>query len=118
MCLLVGVAEAGKTHVKHLLFRWALPESRNSTPLAARPIQAIRVNTQGGQLQEVDPDRLGKILANTVATGVHLKKRSFFQNLCCIMKTEKINSKAQELVHLKMESQLVSSEALEHFSLL
>ena len=45
VCLLIGVAGAGKTHTKHLLFRWAPPESRNSTPLAARPVQAIRVGT-------------------------------------------------------------------------
>ena len=43
VCLLVGVAGVGKTHVKHLLFRWAPPELRDSTPLAARPVQAIRV---------------------------------------------------------------------------
>ena len=90
MCLLVGVAGAGKTHTKHLLFGWAPPESRNSTPLAARPIQAIRVraSTQGGQLQEIDPDQLDKILAATVAKGgVSLEKRKFIQQLrqlfCC-----------------------------------
>ena len=88
MCLLVGVAGAGKTHTKHLLFRWAPPESRNSTPLATRPVQAIRVraSTQGGQLQEVDPKQLDKILAATVAAGVPLERR-FIQRLqqlfCC-----------------------------------
>ena len=46
--LLVGVAGAGKTHTKHLLFRWAPPEFRNSTPLAARPVQAIRVRARTG----------------------------------------------------------------------
>ena len=90
MCLLVGVAGAGKTHTKHLLFRWAPPETRNSTPLATRPIQAIRVraSTQGGQLQEIDPDQLDKILADTVAKGgVPLEKKKFIQQLqkrfCC-----------------------------------
>ena len=94
MCLLVGVAGTGKTHTKHLLFGWAPPESRNSTPLAARPLKAIRVraNAQGGQLQEVDPDQLDKILADTVAKGgVHLEKR-FIQQLqqlfCCKWNTE------------------------------
>ena len=88
VCLLVGVAGAGKTHTKHLLFRWAPPESRNSTPLAARPLQAIRVrtSTQGGQLQEVDPDQLDKILACTVADGgVPLENTNF---LCCTGRTE------------------------------
>ena len=94
MCLLVGVAEAGKTHTKHLLFRWAPPESRNSIPLAARPLQAIRVrmNAQGGQLQKVDPDQLDKILADTVAKrGVCLEKRfiqQLQQRICCKWNTE------------------------------
>ena len=86
VCLLVGVAGAGKTHTKHLLFRWAPPESRNSTPLAARPIQAIRVSTQDGQLQEVDPDQLDEILACTVAEGgVPLEDTNL---LCCTGRTE------------------------------
>ena len=94
VCLLVGVAGAGKTHTKHLLFRWAPPESRNSTPLAARPLQAIRVrtNAQGGQLQKVDPDQLDKILADTVAKGgVRLEKRfiqQLQQSICCKWNTE------------------------------
>ena len=80
VCLLFGVPGAGKTHTKHLLFRWAPPESRNSTSLAARPVQAIRVraSTQGGQLHEVDPDQLDQILADTVAKGgIPLQKKSF-----------------------------------------
>ena len=88
VCLLVGVAGAGKTHTKHLLFRWAPPESRSSTPLAARPVQAIRVraSTQGGQLQEVKPDQLDQILACTVAKGgVPLEDPIF---LCCTGRTE------------------------------
>ena len=93
VCLLVGVAGAGKTHTKHLLFRWAPPESRNSTPLAVRPVQAIRVqvSTQSGQLQEVDPDQLDEILASTVAKGgVPLENASFIQKLCCSRQTESI----------------------------
>ena len=86
VCLLVGVAGAGKTHTKHLLFGWAPPELRNSTSLAARPIQAIRVRatTQGGQLQEVKPDELDQMLAGTVAKGgVPLERTSFFRSLFC-----------------------------------
>ena len=86
VCLLVGVAGAGKTHTKHLLFKWAPPETRNSTPLAVRPVQAIRVraSSQSGQLQEVDPDELDKILASTVASGVSMDRKNSLQNLCCI----------------------------------
>ena len=84
VCLLVGVAGAGKTHTKHLLFRWAPPLSRNSTPLATRPVQAVRVRKQGGQLQEVKPDQLDQILACTVAKGgVPLERKSLFQSLIC-----------------------------------
>ena len=51
------MAGAVKIHTKHLLFRWAPSEFRKSTP---RPLQAICVqaSTQGGQLQEVDPEQL------------------------------------------------------------
>ena len=85
VCLLVGVAGAGKTHTKHLLFGWAPPDTRNSTPLAVRPVQAIRVQVtpQSGQLQEVDPDELDKVLASTVANGVFLEKMTAICNLCC-----------------------------------
>ena len=86
VCLLVGVAGAGKTHTKHLLFRWAPPEFRNSTPLGVRPVQAIRVraSSQSGRLQEVDPEKLDKILASTVASGVPIDRKNSLQNLCCI----------------------------------
>ena len=53
VCLLVGVAGAGKTHTKHLLFRWTPPESRNSTPIAERPVRAVRVSANCEHLQEV-----------------------------------------------------------------
>ena len=86
VCLLVGVAGAGKTHTKHLLFRWAPPESRNSTTIATSPVQAVRVQTStlGGQMQEIGPDQLDKVLAGTVAKGgVPLGRTSFFQSLFC-----------------------------------
>ena len=90
VCLLVGVAGAGKTHTKHLLFRWAPPESRNSTPLAIRPVQAIRirVSTQNEQLQEVDPDQLDEIIASTVAKGGVPLNATFIQKLCCNRQTK------------------------------
>ena len=88
VCLLIGVAGAGKTHTKHLLFRWAPPPFRESTSLATKPVQAIRISTLDGQLQEVDPDQLDQIIADTVAKGgVLLEKRRFIQTLrrlfCC-----------------------------------
>ena len=96
MCLLVGVAGAGKTHTKHLLLGWAPPESRNSTPLAARPLQAIRVqvSSQGGQLQEVDPDQLDQILADAVAAGVPLERKCIqrLQQLFCCKHNNQTNS--------------------------
>ena len=79
MCLLVGVAGAGKTHTQHLLLRKKPPESRNSTPMAVKPIRAVLARSNSGQLQEVSIDHLDKILAATVATGVPLKNKT----LCC-----------------------------------
>ena len=95
VCLLVGVAGAGKTHTKHLLFGWAPPDTRNSTPLAVRPVQAIRVQvtTQSGKLQEVDPDQLDKVLASTVANGVFLEKMTAIRNLCCNWMKKQTKSK-------------------------
>ena len=108
VCLLVGVAGAGKTHTKHLLFGWDPPEFRNSTSLAARPVQAIRVRKEGAarpvqairvrkegeQLQEVKLDQLDQMVAATVAQGgVSLERKSFFQSLavckcrCCCDQT-------------------------------
>ena len=79
VCLLVGVAGAGKTHTQHLLLRKEPPESRNSTPMAVKPIRAVLVSANSGQLQEVTIDHLDEILAATVATGVSLQNR----NLSC-----------------------------------
>ena len=89
VCLLVGVAGAGKTHTKHLLFRWDPPVVRGSTPLAVRPVQAIRVRREGEQLQEVKPDQLDQMVVGTVAQGgVPLERNSFFQRLVvCFYKT-------------------------------
>ena len=116
VCLLVGVAGAGKTHTKHLLFGWAPPEFRNSTPLAARPVQAIRVraNTQGGQLQEVDPEQLDQILAGTVAKGgVPLEKR-FIQQLqqlfCCKCNNQTTSTGLSSLPSENLKNQTTSVE--------
>ena len=89
VCLLVGVAGAGKTHTKHLLFRKPPPEVRGSTPLAVRPVQAIRVRREGDQLEEVKHDQLDQMVAGTVAQGgVPLERNSFFQWLvACFYKT-------------------------------
>ena len=85
VCLLIGVAGAGKTHTKHLLLRRDPPEPRNSTSIAVRPVRAIRVSTQDGHLKEITPDELDAILAGIVARGVSLKKSS---KLCCYTKTK------------------------------
>ena len=79
VCLLVGVAGAGKTHTQHLLLRKKPPKSRNSTPMAVKPIRAVLVSANSGQLQEVSIDHLDKRIAAAIATGVSLKKKT----LCC-----------------------------------
>ena len=112
VCLLVGVAGAGKTHTKHLLFRWAPPEFRNSTPLAVRPVQAIRVraSTQGGQLQEVGPEELDQILADTVAKGgVPLEKRFIQQLFCCKCNNQTTSTGLSTEINLPSENQIPST---------
>jgi len=79
VCLLVGVAGAGKTHTQHLLLKKKPPKSRTSTPIAVKPVRAVLVSAKSGELQEVSIDHLGKILAATVAAGVSLKNKT----LCC-----------------------------------
>ena len=76
VCLLVGVAGAGKTHTQHLLLKKKPPESRTSTSIAVKPIRAVLVSAKSGELQEVSIDHLDKILAATVATGVSLKTKT------------------------------------------
>ncbi len=44
LCLLIGVAGSGKTHVKHLLLGLPPPELRQSTPLFESPIRAISLS--------------------------------------------------------------------------
>ena len=115
VCLLVGVAGAGKTHTKHLLFRWTPPEFRNSTPLAAKPVQAIRVraNTQGGQLQEVDPEQLDQILAGTVAKGCVLLEKRFIQRLhqlfCCKCNDQTTSTGLSSLPSENVQNQITSA---------
>ena len=78
VCLLVGVAGAGKTHIKHILLGDKPPKSRNSTPLAEKPVRAVRVSANCGQLQEVNLDQLDKRVAGTVATADSLKSKTTF----------------------------------------
>jgi len=80
VCLLIGVAGAGKTHTIHLLLQKDPPKQRNSTALAERPVRAIRVSASSGNLQEVSSDDLDNMLANTVAVAIPSKKRAFFCN--------------------------------------
>ena len=94
VCLLVGVAGAGKTHTKHLLFRWAPPGSRNSTPIAERPVRAVRVSANGEHLQEVNIDQLDQLVASRIAGGARLDKRtSLWYRIFCCNCAEEITSK-------------------------
>ena len=78
--LLVWLGQA--RHIQNTCYSGgAPPEVRESTSLATKPVRAIRISTQDGQLQEVDPDQLDQIIADTVAKGgVFLEKR-FIQTL-------------------------------------
>ena len=94
VCLLVGVAGAGKTHMKHILLRMKPPKSRTSTPLAEKPVRAVRVSAQNRKLQEVTPSQLDKRVANSVAVGV-TKRTTFFHKILhcdCFENRNKISS--------------------------
>ena len=94
VCLLVGAAGAGKTHMKHILLGKKLPKSRTSTPLAEKPVRAVRVSAQNGKLQEVTPNQLDKRVADSVALGV-TKRTTFFHKILhcdCIDNRNKISS--------------------------
>ena len=78
VCLLIGVAGTGKTHTKHLLFQKNPPEHRNSTPLAERPVRAVRVSATVRKLQEINNDDLDNILADAVAVGIPMEKTTIF----------------------------------------
>ena len=80
VCLLIGVAGAGKTHTIHLLLQKDPPKQRNSTALAERPVRAIRISASSGNLQVVSADDLDNMLANTVAVAIPSKKRAFSCN--------------------------------------
>jgi len=83
VCLLTGIAGSGKTHTKHLLFRKDPPKDRTSTPIAVRPVQAVKVCKTGEQFQEVNIDELDKAVANEIAAGIHLENRTFLLCATC-----------------------------------
>ena len=77
--LLIGAAGAGKTHVKHLIFKKPPPRESVSTPLAERPVRAVRVARLGGKTDddwsEIDDEKLDNMLAQAMNAGVQLSKK-------------------------------------------
>ena len=72
--LILGMAGAGKTSAKHLIFGWPPPEVRNSTPLAEKPIRAqirevsgARVQARDSQWKPVETNGLQQIIGETVS---------------------------------------------------
>ena len=72
-CLLVWLGQA--RHIQKLLTKDP-PKSRSTTPMAVKPIRAVLVSANSGQLQEVSIDHLDKTLAATLVTGVSLKNKT------------------------------------------
>ena len=68
--------------MKHILLGKKPPESRTSTSLAEKPVQAVRVIGQNGKLKEVTPEELDKRIAGTVV-ALDVTKRANF--LCRIL---------------------------------
>ena len=65
--IICGPPYVGKTAFKALLLNSKPPLKHNSTPIAARPVQAIEILADGDQLwKEVSDDDLLQILSNTI----------------------------------------------------
>ena len=74
--LFLGAAGAGKTHTKHLILEKPPPLIRRSTPLAVRPVRAIRITTTGEDLEEIDDEDLDEMVADAIVAGVPSGKRA------------------------------------------
>ena len=68
--LFLGAAGAGKTHTKHLILKKPPPEIRRSTPLAVRPVRAIRITSTGEDLEEIDDEDLDEMVADAIVAGL------------------------------------------------
>ena len=82
VCLLIGIAGAGKTHTIHLLLQKSHPDYRNSIALVEKPVRAVRVAAMSDKLQEISTDELDRILADAVAAGTPQYRRTIFSNGC------------------------------------
>ena len=74
--LFLGVAGAGKTHTKHLILEKPPPQIRRSTPLAVRPVRAIRITTTGEDWEEINDEDVDEMVADAIVAGVPLGKRA------------------------------------------
>ena len=77
ICLLIGAAGAGKSHVKYLVLRLPPPLVRQSTPLAEQAVRTISITlvTVDGTTTEwhaVTPDELKLMIVQAIKAGVPL----------------------------------------------
>ena len=74
--LFLGVAGAGKTHTKQLILKKPPPEIRRSTPLAVRPIRAIRITTTGEDWEEIDDEDVDEMVADAIVAGLPSREKA------------------------------------------
>ncbi len=87
LCLLIGVAGSGKTHVKHLLLHLLPPECREITPMFEPPVRAASLSrasctsstsASGRIWKVVSPDELDEMLVTSIkAVGSHQSADAF-----------------------------------------
>ena len=98
--LIIGAAGVGTTHLLRLLFNEPPPEVRQSTPVMARPVQAIlTVVKEHSTFEKVTEKELYDLLSHTINTARQIESlhkdlpqhpnrvtETFHTNTCIISK--------------------------------
>ena len=72
--LIHGIAGSGKTSTKHVIFEDEPSKIRQSTPLAERPIKAVRVDTKSSKWRKIGPKKMAELLAKSMVSYGSSKK--------------------------------------------
>ena len=69
--LIHGIAGSGKTSTKHVIFEDGPSEIRQSTPLAERPIKAVRVDAKSSKWYKITSKEMSARLAKSIRKHPH-----------------------------------------------